>query len=680
MDASSPPDEAGRLAALRRYGILDSEPEEGFDELARLAAHVCGTPIAVVDFVDEDRVWAKANIGPAARELPRDAAFAATVIEHPGLTTVRDVGEDERFGGARFAMADPEMRFYAGVPLLTPDGHAVGALSVMDHRPRALGADQAAALGALARQVMTQLELRRNLTDLELLVGEHEQAEEVAREREGQARLVAEQVPAVLWSTDADLRFTSSLGAGLAALGLVPGQVVGMALSEYFLTDDPDFPAIRAHRGALGGESLTYEQEWQGRVFESHVEPLRDGSGRITGTFGVALDVTERKRAEGALREAEARYRTLVERIPAITYVDTVDDQLSTLYVSPQVETLLGFTADEWVADPHLWRKHLHPEDRERAVEEYIRGRDSGKPFYFEYRMIRRDGRVVWIREQAFTFLDNVGSPPLVQGVMFDITELKQVEEELERAWQHERRTAEHLRALDELKNLQLHAVSHDLRGPITAVLGSALLLENSEEELTPERRSDLVHGIAASGRKLNRLVTDLLDLDRLERGILEPAMRPTDVGELARRVVAEAAAGDHPIEVEAEPAEVSVDPVQVERIIENLVLNACKHTPPGTPIWVRIRREDGGIVLAVEDAGPGVPEDLRVVIFEPFRHAGRGSGLGIGLSLVARYAALHGGWAKVEEREGGGASFRVFLQDGPSETRHLKELGVGAS
>jgi signal transduction histidine kinase len=158
--------------------------------------------------------------------------------------------------------------------------------------------------------------------------------------------------------------------------------------------------------------------------------------------------------------------------------------------------------------------------------------------------------------------------------------------------------------------------------------------------------------------------VNDLLDLERLERGLVEPDRRPTDVGELARRVVAELKVKFHEVHVETETAVSPVDPVHVERIIENLVVNSARHTPKGTPIWIRVHRREEGTMILVEDAGPGVPLDLREVIFEPFRHGGEG--LGIGLSLVARFAALHGGWARVGDREGGGASFEVFLPDGP--------------
>jgi signal transduction histidine kinase len=249
----------------------------------------------------------------------------------------------------------------------------------------------------------------------------------------------------------------------------------------------------------------------------------------------------------------------------------------------------------------------------------------------------------------------------VVQGVIVDITERKRAEQEVQRAWERERQVSEHLRSLDELKSLLLHAVSHDLRGPITAILGSALVLEDGDRELDEDKRADLVHGIAASARKLNRLVTDLLDLDRLERGIVEPDRRPTDVGALVRRVVAELGLDDH-VAIAAASGEVDVDPVQVERIVENLLVNATKHTPAGTAIRIDVLRDADGVEIDVSDAGPGVPEELREVIFEPFRQGNGGQGLGIGLSLVSRFAALHGGRAWVEDGSGGGARFRVTL------------------
>jgi signal transduction histidine kinase len=170
----------------------------------------------------------------------------------------------------------------------------------------------------------------------------------------------------------------------------------------------------------------------------------------------------------------------------------------------------------------------------------------------------------------------------------------------------------------------------------------------------------------------MDRLLNDLLDLDRLAQPTVTPEREYVDVGELVERVVKEIVAEfpEHrPVHVDACPLRLEVDPPKVERIVENLLANAVRHTPPGTPVWVRVEPRDQGALLTVEDAGPGVPEHLREAIFEPFRQgpapASHAPGLGVGLALVRVFAQLHGGGAWVEERQGQGASFRVHLPDG---------------
>jgi signal transduction histidine kinase len=222
---------------------------------------------------------------------------------------------------------------------------------------------------------------------------------------------------------------------------------------------------------------------------------------------------------------------------------------------------------------------------------------------------------------------------------------------------------------LNALKDTLLHAVSHDLRGPIAAILGSADLLDRrSVMHLSEVEVDDLVGGIRVSGRKLSRLVEDLLDLERLDRGVVEPERTPIDLVKLAARVISEATyAARHPIHLEpADTVRVDVDAGKVDRIIENLLVNAVKYTPPGTPIHVRVDACPGGAVLSVEDEGPGVPDDAKTRIFEAFRQGDDvRTGAGIGLSLVAKFAELHGGTAWVEDRPGGGAAFRVRLPGG---------------
>jgi PAS domain S-box-containing protein len=170
--------EAARLEALRSYAILDTSREPAFDDLARLAAHICGTPVALVSLVDAERQWFKAAVGTDVRETPREVSFCAHAILGGDVMVVPDATADERFRGNPFVTAEPRIRFYAGAPLRTRDGLPLGTLCVMDKVARELTPEQTEALKALARQAMTQLELRRRLAELGGAVAAQREAEE----------------------------------------------------------------------------------------------------------------------------------------------------------------------------------------------------------------------------------------------------------------------------------------------------------------------------------------------------------------------------------------------------------------------------------------------------------------------------------------------------------------------
>ena len=304
---------------------------------------------------------------------------------------------------------------------------------------------------------------------------------------------------------------------------------------------------------------------------------------------------------------------------------------------------------------------------------------------------VTRDGRIYDLAISALPERQRQPGGHLV--VARDVTERRQVEERLCAALNHERvatdrlavalereraalererAAAEHLRTLDELKSGFLQAVSHDLRTPLASVLGISLTLQRGRDRLTEADTEDLIGRLIANARKLDRILTGLLDLDRLDRGIVELRREPVELDRLVAGVVSEARdelLDAHPVSLELLPVQVLADAAKVERIVENLLANAARHTDPGTPIWVSVSHRDRGALLCVEDAGPGIPAEQRESIFRPFQR-GPGDtaytlGSGVGLALVAQIASLHDGLAWVEDRAGGGASFRVLLPAG---------------
>jgi len=517
---------------------------------------------------------------------------------------------------------------------------------------------------------------------------EHELRER-EREQEARYRSLVEHIPAIVYRHAVNEGGSETVYISphvMVTLGITPQAWLADPRAWLTLVHPDDRDAVVAEETRADGAGEPFAMEYRmvavdGSVvwFRDEAQPVRDEEGTVLFWQGVMLDITARKEAESQLGEAEERYRALVEQSPAIVYIDPVEEG-TTIYMSPQSEAILGYSPREWYADPDLWSKVVHPEDRESLrVVETGDARTSST-----YRMIAKDGRTVWVTDRSTLMVDDEGRPRYWQGVLVDVTEQHR-REELETDLERERLEAERLRAEDEMKTTFLQAVSHDLRTPLAAILGLAVTLERDDIDLDPAETHDMARRIATNARKLDGIVSDFLDLERLNRGVATPEFEPTDVGALVRELVAnsELVQGRR-LALDVAPLVVPVDGLMVERIVENLLGNAVKHTPGDSRIWVRIERADEGALLVVEDDGPGVPVDDRARIFEPFRQGRDASGgSGVGLALVARFAELHGGRAWLEERPGGGASFRVLLAwepaPGPPPASEDQPTGTGS-
>ncbi|HEU4354304.1 MAG TPA: ATP-binding protein [Actinomycetota bacterium] len=431
------------------------------------------------------------------------------------------------------------------------------------------------------------------------------------------------------------------------------------------LTDEPRAVAVAP---------LHWEPDGFGALVVSPAGP--DGNlpdGALTLLRGIA-DITSLALGSARRFHELERFHELVESLDAIFW-EADPETLGFTFLSRRAELSLGGPDDDAPALT-TWGAHIHPEDREPARIRLRAAIADGGDHHLEYRALGREGESIWLRDLVHVIHDASGAAVL-RGLIVDITERKRAEQALRRserkyseAFRREREATQRLRALDEMKNTFLEAVSHDLRTPLTSILGSAVTLEQASATIAPEDATDLLRRIAANARKLERLLSDLLDLDRLQRGIISPQRRPTDLAKLVAEAVEESdLLGGRSVHVDVpETLVANLDAAKVERIVENLLANAARHTPPESRVWVTVRRDGDGILLMVDDEGDGVPLELREAVFEPFRQGPGPSehspGVGVGLSLVARFAELHGGAVWVEDRPGGGASFRVYLPE----------------
>jgi two-component system, sensor histidine kinase and response regulator len=307
--APMPENETARVAALRRYSILDTAAERPFDELATLTATLCGMPVAFIGFIDDRRQWFKASRGLDLADVPRELAFCSHAILERQPLVAEDVGRDERFRDNQLLQRKMGFQFYAAAPLISPDGYALGTVAVLDRKPRRLPSEQVRGLEVLGRQVMAQLELRRHLEDLARTIEEQKRTEDRLRNSEAFYQTLVETLPQNILRKDAQGRFTFANRKFCHSIGRPLNEILGKTDFDFFPPDLANKYLQDDLRVMSTLENLDTVEEHVtpgGEKLFVHVikTPLYDAFGRVVGIQGIFWDVTQRKHIEHELEHA----------------------------------------------------------------------------------------------------------------------------------------------------------------------------------------------------------------------------------------------------------------------------------------------------------------------------------------------------------------------------------------
>ena len=726
MSSPSSSNEPARLEVLRQYKILDTVPEQPFDNLTTLAALLCATPIALISLLDGERQWLKSKLGLEIDQIPREVSLCAHALKQPGLFIVRDARQDERFRTNPLVTGSPGLRFYAAAPLVTTTGYALGALEVLDRVPRDLNHQQQEALRALSHQVMTQLDHRVVQRQLDRARLDSKGLKELLNREQVFLETLLDNIPDHIYFKDTHSRFTRINKAFARWIGLSdPSQALGKTDFDFFTTEHAEQAfkdegeIIKSAQPVAGKEEKETWPNGRETWVSTTKIPLRSKGGRVIGTFGISRDVTERKRAEEtlrrqhdllevrvqertaelasanlslqnevlerkqveeALRQSEDRFRTIFEKAANGMVTTTPDGRF--LQVNPAFCNFVGYSETELLK--MTMSALIHPENRGEIrflLEEISAGRRQ--LIDMEKRYLRKDGSTVWGHTTAVWLFDASRRP--VQSVILvqDITNRKSLEEQL--------RQAQKMEAVGRVAG----GVAHDFNNLLTAILGHSELLLS---RLAPNDalRGD-VEEIKKGGERGAALTRQLLAFSRKQ--ILEPRIVNLNsvVGNMEtmlRRLIAENV--QLITKTDRKLGLVKCDPGQVERIILNLAVNARDAMPRGGQLTIETANQELDesyalthvhvkpgryVMLAVSDTGCGMDAEIQAHMFEPFfTTKAPGQGTGLGLSMVYGIVQQSEGNIDLYSEPGRGTTFQIYfprIEVVADDTEVVRDIGT---
>ncbi|MDB5297380.1 MAG: sensor hybrid histidine kinase [Phycisphaerales bacterium] len=683
-----------RLAALARYAVLDTLPEAAFDDITRLAAAICQAPVALVSLVDRDRQWFKAEVGLGFRQTPVGLSICAHALDAGGLYVVPDATRDPAFADNPLVTGEPHLRFYAGAPLVTPDGYPLGTLCVLDRRPRELTDAQAAALRTLAAQVVALLELRRAMAAQAALAEAERDRAEAARGRDDadavrqrqQMELVVRGANVGVWYCP--LPFDRLIWDETVKAHFHLPADADVTIETFYARIHPDDrastrAAIEASIAGRASYDIDYrtvapdgrETKWVRAMGRGFYGP----GGEPVRFDGITIDVTARKLAELALRESEERYRLATRATDnAVWDWDLRTDEIRW---NEAVIHLFGYQPDQVEPTGAWWVAHVHPEDRARVTAgiHAVIDDPARDQWQDEYRFVVAGGGTADVFDRGYVLRDAAGRGLRMLGAMQDLTARRRVERQREQVLAAERAArAEAQAAAAEaarsarMKDEFLATLSHELRTPLNAILGWAQVVRRHPGE--PEVVAEGLATIERNARAQAQIVGDLLDMSRIVSGKVRMDVRRTDLAAVVRAAVdtcrpaADAKGIRLQVVLNPDASVVAGDPDRLQQVFWNLVSNAVKFTPKDGQVQVVLGRVDSRLEVAVADTGQGIDAAFLPHVFDRFRQADasttrRHGGLGLGLAIVKQLVELHGGTVTARSPGlGQGATFTVVL------------------
>ena len=662
--------EARRVEALRSLGILDTPSEALLDTLVRGAAAACAAPTAVLNLLDDKFQWTKAQAGgkPLA-DMPRADSICTLVIESSAYLEIPDTRRDPRVAHKPCVTGADALAFYAGAPLVTPEGCVVGTLSVFDHVPRPAGLEehQRQALQQLAVAAMQSLLLRqaahRTL---------HSSNEQMFRE-------LSEACPVGIFHTDARAKVIYVNPEGAQIFGRAPQDLLGDDWVDSVHPEDRGEAVSRWHAAAAAGRVFDHGYRVvrrDGRTVHVRVraQAVKLPGGSTGGYVGSVEDVGEQVLYEAQLRAGKEAIQRSEERLHralegsglALWDLDVRNERV---YLSEQWSLMLGGPHKETRCTARELLELVPEEDRPgvRAVlDPVLRGTSS--LYVVQHRVRRRDGTLLWIHsEGGVAQSDAQGRPVRMVGTNRDITQSKRAEQELRIA----RDAAD---AANSAKSHFLATMSHEIRTPLNGIIGMTKLM--LDEKLSPEvrRHADLID---RSAQSLLSLVNDILDVSKIEAGQMEIERVPFDLHELVQDLATlyrlRATEKSLLFRVRLDPGvpqNVLADPTRLRQVLVNLLGNALKFTSAGwIGLDVKATQEDAAYVLqfTVADTGIGIPPEVQPQLFTRFMQADTSTsrkfgGSGLGLSIVRQLVDLMGGSVEVSSTIGKGSRFTVSI------------------